>query len=107
MIRKITGKPQANDIKQRKITLSLIHSLNKATKVEKKHIFKLLKSKTIKDIQVDEIIAFVQQKNGNRYVQKISQQFLKEIELLINQLNPSIYRESLHNLANFIVERKA
>ncbi len=103
----ITGKTQANDIKQRKITLSLIHSLNKATKAEKKHIFKLLKSKTIKDVQVNEIIAFVQQKNGNIYVQKIIQKFLNETKLLINQLSPSVYRKNLHNLANFIVERKA
>lgn len=103
---KLTGKPQSNDLKQRKITLPLIYSLASATPPEKRKILGFLKSKVLKEEQIQTIVTFIRTKKGFEYVHALIDKFMQEIQSIIAQFPPNQYRQALSDLALFIVERE-
>lgn len=60
----LTGKPHGNDIKEKKITLPLIHSLEKSPVFKKKHILSIIGRKDKSRADIDEVIAFVRDYGG-------------------------------------------
>ena len=76
------GKPQGNDIQEKKMTLPLIHALNTTDKNTRKHIINIIK-------------------NENTNPKKI-----QEVTELIKSFPPSEARESLEDLVMFVTERK-
>ncbi len=58
------GKPLGIDIKEKKMTLPLIYSLNQSTWAEKRNIINIIKNESHKPKKVQEVIAFVKQKGG-------------------------------------------
>lgn len=101
-----TGKPQSNDLQQRKITLPLIYSLASATASEKKKILGFLKKKVLKDNQIESIINFIRAKRGFEYVDTLIAKLVEEIQVIIAQFPASQYKNALNDLVLFIVERK-
>ena len=71
---KLVGKPLGADIKDKKITLPLIHSLEKASKSEKSEIIKLIKNRKKKD-NIEKIIEFVKKYNGIEYAQSVAKDY--------------------------------
>jgi len=63
---KMMGKPVGGDIKEKKITLPLIHSLNQVSKKEAAHIRKLIKNGSKND-DVKEVVKFVRENGGIEY----------------------------------------
>lgn len=103
----LTGKPSGNDIKEKKLTLPLIYALDQSTPAEKKAIVsKIIKTKR-KRLDVDKIVAFVEQKGGIVYAQNKMSEFKEEALMLLKELPVSESRQSLEELANYIVSRKS
>ncbi|SDB87452.1 polyprenyl synthetase family protein [Williamwhitmania taraxaci] len=103
----LTGKPSGNDIKEKKLTLPLIHALNQSTAAEKKAVVsRIIKTKR-KRLDVDKIVAFVEQKGGIVYAQNKMSDFKEEALSLLQELPESESRLALEALANYIVNRKS
>lgn len=101
----VTGKPVANDIKEKKITLPLIYALANSTKQEKKYILGLFKRNNNNSGKIGEIIEFVLNKNGLDYaVNKMKEHKEKAITSLAN-FPDNEAKKSLLKLANYITER--
>ncbi|MCX6149906.1 MAG: polyprenyl synthetase family protein [Ignavibacteriales bacterium] len=100
----LIGKPLGGDIKEKKITLPLIHSLSKADKPEASKIIKLIKIGGKKD-NIKEIIGFVKKYNGIEYAEKIALEFSKTAKANLAAFPDSPSKTSLEALADFIVER--
>ncbi len=101
----VIGKPTGIDIKESKMTLPLIYSLNQADRSTKKQIINIVKNHNTNDKKVKEVIQFVKNSGGIEYAtEKMNEYQLKAFEIL-DQFNDSIYKNSLRDLVKYTTER--
>lgn len=101
----IIGKPVGGDIKEKKITLPLIYSLNQVSKSKAAEIRKLLKNGKDKD-KVKKIIEFVRENNGIAYAIETARRYSTEAKESLKVFPDSPAKISLEALVDFITERK-
>ncbi|MFT5999512.1 MAG: octaprenyl-diphosphate synthase [Neolewinella sp.] len=100
------GKPLGIDIKEKKMTLPLIHALNQAPASERKRIIRLIKKHSDKKDKVAEVIRFVHESEGLAYANAAMMRYRDEAFALLRQMPESESRDSLEALVNYVVERK-
>lgn len=100
------GKPTGIDIKEQKMTLPLIYTLNHCTPKEKKWLINSIKKYNNDTKRVKEVIAFVKQNGGIEYtIQKMKEYQQMALEIL--DLYPdSPYKNSLITMVNYVIERE-
>ena len=103
--KKVFGKPLGGDIKEKKITLPLIHSLKASPKHETSKIIRLIRDGANK-IDVDEVISFVHKYGGIKYAEDISNDYSNRALSNLKIFADSESRNSLESLVSFVVERK-
>jgi octaprenyl-diphosphate synthase len=100
------GKPTGIDIKEQKMTLPLIHTLNTCNVAERKWLINSVKKYNKDKKRVKEVIAFVKQKGGMEYtISKMKEYHKKAIDIL-NTYPDSPYKTSLLTMVNYVIERK-
>lgn len=99
------GKPTGIDIREKKMTLPLIHALSKATKSEVKRIKKLVRRSEQKPKVVGEVIAFVKNSGGIEYATSVMEKYHQKAKDILASLPESAYRNSLEDLVQFTIER--
>lgn len=102
---KVIGKPVGIDIKEKKMTLPLIHSLNKASWNEKRRIVSIVKNESHKPAKVQEVIDFVRNSGGIEHASLIMQQYVEEAEAILETFPDSTYKHSLRELVKYTIER--
>ncbi len=100
------GKPVGIDIKEKKMTLPLIHALTKASWLEKRKIIGIIRSESEKPKKVKEVIEFVKRSGGIEYANKVMEKYYHDALALLNTLPESNYRNSLAQLVEFTIHRK-
>ncbi len=100
-----TGKPVGGDIKEKKITLPLIYSLNQVSKSEASEIRKLIRDGEKKE-SVQEIIDFVHKNNGINYARQTALSYSAKARELLEVFPDSPARLALQALVDFIIDRK-
>ncbi|MFT4698055.1 MAG: octaprenyl-diphosphate synthase [Flavobacteriaceae bacterium] len=100
------GKPTGIDIKEQKMTLPLIHSLNNCSSKEKGWVINSIKNHNTDKKRVEEIIAFVKGKKGLEYaVQKMKEYQQKALDIL-RPYPTSDFKDALELMVNYVIERK-
>lgn len=99
------GKPLGIDIKEKKMTLPLIYALNKAGFMEKRRIINIVKNESENPKKVAEVIAFVKNSGGIAYATEAMNRYVVEAQTLLNQFPDSPYRQSLHQLVQYTIDR--
>ena len=99
------GKPLGIDIKEKKMTLPLIHALQQGTKQERKHIIKLIKKRSHKNAAVQEVIRFVRERGGIAYATEVMERYFQEAMDILGELEDSQHKSSLKDLVQFTIER--
>jgi octaprenyl-diphosphate synthase len=99
------GKPLGIDIKEKKMTLPLIHALSKTGWLEKRKILSIVKNESSKPKKVKEVIDFVKASGGIEYANKAMNRFREEALQILNGFPESRYKESLIQLVQFTIER--
>lgn len=99
------GKPLGIDIKEKKMTLPLIYALSKADFWEKRRIINLVKNESENPKKVDEVIAFVKNSGGIAYATEAMNRYVTEAQTLLNSFPDSPYRNSLHQLVQYTIDR--
>lgn len=99
------GKPTGIDIKEQKMTLPLIHVLNKVSKKEKSWLINSVKNHNKERKRVKEVIDFVRAKGGLDYAVTRMKEFQREALEILDQYPPSEYKESLILMVNYVIER--
>ena len=69
------GKPLGIDIREKKMTLPLIHALSQGTWKEKRHIISLIKKHNENTKKVNEVIEFVKSKGGLEYATSVMNRY--------------------------------
>jgi octaprenyl-diphosphate synthase len=100
------GKPTGIDIKEQKMTLPLIYTLNNCTKEEKKWLINSVKNHNKDKKRVKEVIAFVKKRGGLDYAEKKMSQFREDALLLLADYPSSAYKDALELMVNYVIERK-
>lgn len=99
------GKPVGIDIKEKKMTLPLIHALSKASWLEKRRIIGIVRSESNNVKKVREVIDFVRKSGGIEYAQEAMQRFYREALDILKEFPDSSYKVSLANLVQYTIER--
>jgi len=102
---KLIGKPVGGDIKEKKITLPLIYSLSKVTKVEASEIKKMIKNGNQRK-NVKSVIDFVRKNNGIEYALQIANTYSEQAKEALKIFPDSPSKLALEALVNFVIDRK-
>ncbi len=101
-----TGKPSANDIKQKKFTLPLIHAMNRAPSGEKGGIKKLIRRNALNNKNVQKILEFVDRYGGIRYAEQKMQDYKSKAIAILKEFPENESRNALESLVDYTVNRK-
>lgn len=101
------GKPLGIDIKEKKMTLPLIHALSKSGWLEKRKIINIIRNESEKPAKVREVIDYVKASGGIPYATEKMEEYYQTSLRLIGELPDSVYRSSLSQLVQFTIERKS
>ncbi|MFB9844155.1 polyprenyl synthetase family protein [Mucilaginibacter ginsenosidivorans] len=99
------GKPLGIDIKEKKVTLPLIYSLNHALSSERKRIINLVKNHNDDPKKIAEIIRFVNETGGLQYAETQMKKYQDEAFQILNTFPESDSRKGLEQLVRFTTER--
>jgi octaprenyl-diphosphate synthase len=102
----LTGKIAGNDIKEKKITLPLIHTLEKASSSEKRQILNILRNKKKTRSEISEVIKFVRENGGLDYSEKKMNEFRDRALEILDNYPASAVKESLQEFVNYTTKRK-
>ncbi|GAB3509523.1 polyprenyl synthetase family protein [Spirosoma knui] len=99
------GKPLGIDIKEKKMTLPLIYALNKAGFLEKRRVINIIKNESDNPKKVNDVITFVKNSGGIEYATEAMNQYVVQAQSLLNSFPESPYRQSLHQLVQYTIDR--
>jgi octaprenyl-diphosphate synthase len=102
---KLIGKPVGGDIKEKKITLPLIYSLNQVSNGEASKVRKLIKNRNGKE-SVKEIIDFVHQHKGIEYALDTAHNYSQKAKEALKIFPDSPGKIALEALVDFVIDRK-
>lgn len=100
------GKPVGIDIKEQKMTLPLIHVLNKVSEKDRKWLINSVKRHNKNKKRVREVIQFVKDNGGIEYTQKIMQEYSTKALAILEDFPNNEYREALETMVNYVMERE-
>ncbi|MFM2386479.1 MAG: hypothetical protein RL660_1236 [Bacteroidota bacterium] len=100
------GKPTGNDIKEKKITLPLIHTLQKVDTTTKRKIKYIVKNKNKSNDDVQWVIQQVIANGGIEFAQKAIDNFMQEAHDIIETLPQGEATEVMKDLVEYISKRK-
>ncbi len=99
------GKPRGIDIKEKKMTLPLIHVLEKASQKEKKWIINTVKNHNTNNKRVKELIHFIKDNGGMDYAIQKMTSYKEEANKILNSFPENEAKKSLFELSEYIITR--
>jgi octaprenyl-diphosphate synthase len=100
------GKPTGIDIKEQKMTLPLIYTLNNCSSKEKGWIINSVKKYNRDKVRVKEVISFVKNQGGIEYTISKMNEYKNKALSILEQFPDSPYKNSLKTMIDYVVERK-
>ena len=100
------GKPTGIDIKEQKMTLPLIHVINKVDKRQRNWLIDSVKRYNTDKKRVKEVIQFVKDQGGLEYAERQMIHYKDAALELLSKYPDNEYKEALANLVTYVVDRK-
>ncbi|WP_139956802.1 polyprenyl synthetase family protein [Flavicella sediminum] len=100
------GKPTGIDIKEQKMTLPLIHTLNTCSEKDKKWLINSVKKHNTDKKRVKEVINFVKENGGIEYTIEKMETYKNKALAILNTYPESQYKSSLLTMIDYVVNRK-
>ncbi len=100
------GKPTGIDIKEQKMTLPLIYTLNHTSKKNRKWLINSVKNHNKDKKRVKEVITFVKQHGGIEYTIEMMKKYQHEALKILEDYPDSPYKRSLITMVNYVIERE-
>jgi octaprenyl-diphosphate synthase len=102
----LIGKPTGNDIKEKKLTLPLIHILQKCSPALKKEIIYIVKNNNNDKRKVKFVIDHVKALGGIEYAHAKMIEYRDKALVVLNSFPPSMTRDALEELVRYTTDRK-
>ena len=103
--KKRIGKPRGIDIKQKKLTLPLIYTINKVERREKKWLISSLKKSKKNKALINQIISLVKEKGGLYYAIEKMNMYHKLALDELETFDDCSYKDSLTKMINYVIQR--
>ena len=103
---KLLGKSTGIDIREQKMTLPLIYTLNNINNNSKKIIINIIKNHNKNEKKVAEIIQLVRENGGLDYATKIMLKYYNEALDILEEFKDNEAKKSLKLLLDYVVNRK-
>jgi len=100
------GKPTGIDIKEQKMTLPLIHTLNTVSMPEKNWLIQSVKHHNRDKKRVKEIIKRVKAAGGLSYAEKKMEEYRQKALAILLEFPKDDYRDALELMVNYVISRK-
>ena len=100
------GKPTGIDIKEQKMTLPLIYTLDNCTANDKKWLINSVKNHNKDKKRVKEVIAFVKKHGGIEYTVSKMKEYQSNALKILDAYPDSEYKTSLITMVNYVIDRK-
>jgi len=100
------GKPTGIDIKEKKMTLPLIYTLQHADEATKRKIIYIVKNQSKDKEKVNEVIDIVKQSGGIEYAHGKMMQYQKEAMEILHSFPDSPSRKAMEDLVHYVTERR-
>ena len=100
------GKPTGIDLKEKKLTLPVIYSLNNSSKSKKRWLINCIKNYNDDKKVVQEVIKYVKESGGIEYTISKLKLFQKEALDCLKEYPENQYKKSLIKLVNYVIERE-
>ena len=100
------GKPTGNDIKEKKLTLPLIYTLNHCSAAKKRELIYILKNKNRDKEKVQEVIDTVKESGGIDYAISRMNEYRDEALEILFTFPESEARNGMEELVRFTTDRK-
>jgi len=100
------GKPTGIDIKEKKMTLPLIYTLQHADTATKRKIIYIVKNNSTDRNKVNEVIDYVQHSGGIEYAKKKMLEYKEEALKILHTYPETPARQAMEELVNYVIDRK-
>ena len=102
----LIGKPTGIDIREKKMTLPLIYTLNNCDKKTKAFIINTIKNDSKNSIKVEQIINIVKEKKGLEYAKNKMEIFVNQALEILKEFKNNESKSSLIDLVEYVVKRE-
>ena len=99
------GKPTGIDIKEQKMTLPLIYTLNTVAEKDRHWLINSIKNHNTDKKRVKEVIAFVKAHGGINYTQKKMKEYQAKALAILDRFPDSPYKKALLQIVAYVIER--
>lgn len=100
------GKPTGNDIKEKKLTLPLIYTLNNVPPQTRRKLIYTIKNNNKDKEKVQEVIDIVKQTGGIEYAQNKMISYRDDALAILDDFNNADVKNALEELVRFTTDRK-
>lgn len=100
------GKPTGIDIKEKKMTLPLIYTLNNADAATKRKIIYIVKNQNTDRKKVEEVIDIVNRSGGIEYATHKMNAYKEEALAMLKEYPQTLARDAMESLVNYAIDRK-
>jgi len=100
------GKPTGNDIKEKKITLPLIYTLNNVDRSTKRELIYIIKNQNKNPDKVNHVISVVKEYGGIAYAQNKMNAYRDEALSILSSFDNNEVKNALSELVRFTTDRK-
>lgn len=102
----LIGKPTGLDIREKKMTLPLIYTLNNISKQEKRFIINTIKNDSKNSKKIERIILLVKKTKGLEFAENKMNDYYNEALGLLEKIKDSEAKKSLIELVKYVVKRQ-
>jgi octaprenyl-diphosphate synthase len=100
------GKPTGIDIREKKMTLPLIHAINKSDTKQKKWLIQSVRHHNMDKKRVKSIIAFVKEQGGLAYATAQMHAYKDKALAQLHAFPKNEFRDTLEEMVRYVIERK-
>jgi octaprenyl-diphosphate synthase len=101
----LVGKPTGNDLREKKITLPLLHALNHAGSNDKSRILKIVRKRSKSAADIREVGEFVEANGGFEYAKNVMQSYNEKAISQLSAYPDSEVKSALIEYVNYITSR--
>jgi octaprenyl-diphosphate synthase len=103
----VLGKPVANDLKEGKMTLPVLFAIRNGNREDTLKVQQVLDDRDFLSVDRAEILRLVEQSEGLGRTRKLAEEYAHRAIQMLSEFPPSIYREAMVRIPEFILNRSA
>jgi octaprenyl-diphosphate synthase len=100
------GKPIGNDLQEGKITLPLIHALAASSSEDRQRLVDIITQEIIEEATFVEVKNIIQHYQGLEYTDRLARNYITTAKEALAIFPPSPARDSLLEIADYVVTRR-